>query len=192
MSDQLTTDILILGTGGAGLMAALHARWRDPSLDITLVSKGMLGKSGCTRMVQGGYNVVLHPNDSLQNHFEDTVKGGAFLNDQELAWTLVEDAPRIVKELENKIGCLFDRAADGNIHQKPFAGQSYDRTVHVGDLTGIEIMSRLRDQISRREFVVCRTRAGLNCSRRKMVNASAARCCSTSNLEISSRSKARR
>src|SRR6266404_199983 len=147
MPDELTTDILILGTGGAGLMAALHAFWRDPSLDITLVSKGMVGKSGCTRMVQGGYNVALDANDSIQAHFEDTVKGGAFLNDQELAWTLVEDAPRIVKELENKIGCLFDRRPDGRIHQKAFAGQTFDRTVHVGDLTGIEIMARLRDQI---------------------------------------------
>src|SRR3989449_1822752 len=146
-TEQLSTDVLILGTGGAGLMAALHAFWRDPSLNITLVSKGMLGKSGCTRMVQGGYNVVLDPKDSVQAHFEDTVKGGAFLNDQDLAWTLVEDAPRIIKELENRIGCLFDRAPDGRIHQKAFAGQSFDRTVHVGDLTGIEIMSRLRDQI---------------------------------------------
>ncbi len=147
MSAQLTTDILILGTGGAGLMAALHAFQTDPSLDITLVSKGMLGKSGCTRMVQGGYNVVLDPRDSVRAHFEDTVKGGGYLNDQEMALTLVEDAPRIVRELENKIGCLFDRRPDGRIHQKAFAGQSFDRTVHVGDLTGIEIMSRLRDQI---------------------------------------------
>ena len=146
-AQPLTTDLLILGTGGAGLMAALHAFWRDPSLDITLVSKGMIGKSGCTRMVQGGYNVALDPKDSIQGHFEDTVKGGGFLNDQELAWTLVEDAPRIVKELENRIGCLFDRRPDGRIHQKAFAGQTFDRTVHVGDLTGIEIMSRLRDQI---------------------------------------------
>jgi succinate dehydrogenase/fumarate reductase flavoprotein subunit len=147
MSDQLQTDILILGTGGAGLMAALHAYWKDPSLSITLVSKGMLGKSGCTRMVQGGYNVVLDAKDSVQAHFEDTIKGGFFLNDQDLAWTLVSDAPRIVKELENKIGCMFDRRPDGRIHQKAFAGQTFDRTVHVGDLTGIEIMSRLRDQV---------------------------------------------
>ena len=147
MPDVITTDILILGTGGAGLMAALHAHWRDPSQRVLLVSKGMLGKSGCTRMVQGGYNVVLNANDSVQAHFEDTVRGGAFLNDQDLAWTLVNDAPRIVRELENRIGCLFDRAADGRIHQKAFAGQTFDRTVHVGDLTGIEIMSRLRDQV---------------------------------------------
>src|SRR4029453_5369205 len=98
-TERLTTDILILGTGGAGLMAALHAFWRNPSLDITLVSQGMLRKRGCTRMGQGGYNVVLNPKDSIQAHFEDTVKGGGFINDQDLAWTLVEDAPRIVREL---------------------------------------------------------------------------------------------
>ncbi|HUR60079.1 MAG TPA: FAD-binding protein, partial [Opitutaceae bacterium] len=147
MADSITTDILILGTGGAGLMAALHAHWRDPGQKVLLVSKGMLGKSGCTRMVQGGYNVALNEKDSVQAHFEDTVRGGGFLNDQELAWTLVDDAPRIVRELENRIGCLFDRAPDGRIHQKAFAGQTFDRTVHVGDLTGIEIMSRLRDQV---------------------------------------------
>ena len=159
--EHLTTDILILGTGGAGLMAALHAHWRDPRQKILLVSKGMLGKSGCTRMVQGGYNVALNPKDSLQAHFEDTVKGGSFLNDQDLAWHLVEDAPRIVRELENKIGCLFDRAADGQIHQKAFAGQSFDRTVHVGDLTGIEIMSRLRDQILAAEIQCLQNTRGL-------------------------------
>ena len=62
------------------------------------------------------------------------------LNDQDLAWTLVEDAPHIVRELENRIGCLFDRRPDGQIHQKAFAGQTFDRTVHVADLTGIEII----------------------------------------------------
>src|SRR4026207_853635 len=107
--EHFQTDILILGTGGAGLMAALHAAWRNPDASIVLVSKGLLGKSGCTRMVQGGYNVVLDSKDSLQAHFEDTIRGGGFLNDQSLAWTLVEDAPRIVLELENRIGCLFDR-----------------------------------------------------------------------------------
>src|SRR5260370_36472139 len=146
MPAQLTTDILILGTGGAGLMAALHAFWADPSLDITLVSKGMLGKSGCTRMVQGGYNVVLDANDSIQAHFEDTVQGGAFLNDQDLAWTLVGDAPRVVREFENRIGCIFDRRPDGVIHQKAFAGQGCYRTAHVGHVTVIDIFARLRDQ----------------------------------------------
>lgn len=144
---EIQTDILILGAGGAGLMAALHVKEKHPSLRITIAVKGLLGQSGCTRMVQGGYNAVLNTKDSLALHYQDTIRGGAFLNHQELAWKLVEEAPRRIVELENKAGCLFDRNADGTVHQKAFAGQSFDRTVHKGDLTGIEIMSNLRDYI---------------------------------------------
>jgi hypothetical protein len=50
--------------------------------------KGLLGKSGCTRMVQGGYNVALAPGDSIERHFMDTIEGGKWLPDQDLAWTL--------------------------------------------------------------------------------------------------------
>ena len=57
--ERLKTDILILGSGGAGLFAALHAHRANPGLDVTVASKGLLGKCGCTRMVQGGYNVAL-------------------------------------------------------------------------------------------------------------------------------------
>jgi succinate dehydrogenase/fumarate reductase flavoprotein subunit len=148
----LRTDILILGSGGAGLLAALHAYDACDALDITIVVKGMFGKSGCTRMVQGGYNAVLNPEDSFEKHFLDTVKGGGFLNDQELVWTLVTHAPRCILELETKYGCFFDRNPDGTIHQKPFAGQTFDRTVHKGDLTGIEIINRLSEQVVRRKI----------------------------------------
>src|SRR5262249_23013904 len=109
--------------------------------------KGLLGRAGCTRMVQGGYNAVLRAPDSLQSHFLDTLKGGGFLNNQELVWRLVEAAPARVVELEERYGCFFDRNAGGGIHQKPFAGQSQDRTIHKGDLTGIEIMNRLSEQV---------------------------------------------
>ena len=145
--EQIDADILILGAGGAGLLAALHALEIGKKLRIVIAVKGLLGQSGCTRMVQGGYNAVLNPKDSLDRHFADTIRGGAWINHQELAWKLVEEAPRRIAELENKAGCLFDRNADGTIHQKAFAGQSFDRTVHRGDLTGIEIMSNLRDSI---------------------------------------------
>jgi succinate dehydrogenase / fumarate reductase flavoprotein subunit/fumarate reductase flavoprotein subunit len=128
-------------------MACLHALDADPGLRVGLAVKGLVGKSGCTRMVQGGYNAVLAPNDSLDLHFRDTIRGGAFLNDQELAWTLVSRAPAIIRELEDRYGCYFDKNADGTTHQKAFAGQSVDRTVHRGDLTGIEIVSRLRDAL---------------------------------------------
>jgi succinate dehydrogenase / fumarate reductase flavoprotein subunit/fumarate reductase flavoprotein subunit len=148
--ETTTNDILILGSGGAGLLAALHAYDALPRASILITVKGLLGKSGCTRMVQGGYNVVLNPSDSLEQHFRDTIEGGAYLNDQELAWTLVKTAPERIRELETRMGCFFDRNPDGTIHQKAFAGQSYDRTVHRGDLTGIEIMNRLMEQVLRR------------------------------------------
>ena len=149
MIDVIDTDLAVIGSGGAGLMCVLHALEADPSLDVAIVSKGAVGRSGCTRMVQGGYNAVLDPSDSLELHFADTLAGGKYLNDQELAWTLVCDAPKVIHELETRVGCFFDRGPDGRIAQKAFAGQAFDRTVHRGDLTGIEIMGRLRDQMFR-------------------------------------------
>jgi succinate dehydrogenase flavoprotein subunit len=144
---RLKTDILILGSGGAGLFAALHAKKAAPGLAVTVAVKGLLGKCGCTRMVQGGYNVALAAGDSAERHFMDTIEGGGWLNDQDLAWTLVTVAQQRIRELENELGCFFDRNPDGTIHQKAFAGQTFDRTVHKGDLTGIEILNRLAEQI---------------------------------------------
>jgi fumarate reductase flavoprotein subunit len=144
---ELDTDVLILGAGGAGLTAALHAADASSGLRVTVVVKGLLGRAGCTRMVQGGYNAVLTDPDSLDAHLLDTLAGGGWINDQELVWTLVTEAPRRVLELESRYGCLYDRTPAGRIHQKPFAGQSHDRTIHKGDLTGIEIMNRLTEQV---------------------------------------------
>ncbi|MDB5939028.1 MAG: succinate dehydrogenase/fumarate reductase flavoprotein subunit [Polaromonas sp.] len=144
---RLQTDILILGSGGAGLFAALHAHQSAPDLSITVAVKGLLGKCGCTRMVQGGYNVALAAGDSVERHFMDTIEGSKWLSDQDLAWTLVTRAVERVHELENELGCFFDRNPDGTVHQKAFAGQTFDRTVHKGDLTGIEIINRLSEQV---------------------------------------------
>lgn len=157
--DVIDTDILILGSGGAGQMAALHAFDAGSSLRIVMAIKGLHGKSGCTRMVQGGYNAVLNSEDSLQKHLLDTLKGGQWINDQELAYLLVSVSPGRIIELENRFGCFFDRNPNGTIHQKAFAGQSFDRTVHRGDLTGIEIINRLTEQVMARgvrTFEECR------------------------------------
>ncbi|HXN16477.1 MAG TPA: FAD-binding protein [Usitatibacter sp.] len=149
-----TCDILILGGGGAALYAAIRAHEAERKLNIVVACKGLFGKSGCTRMVQGGYNVVLHPEDSFDKHYEDTLRGGGMINDQELAWNLVTQAPERIIELENRFGCYFDRNADGTIHQRALAGQSFNRTVHRGDLTGIELMSRLSEQVLVRDINV--------------------------------------
>ncbi len=146
-TDVLKTDVLILGSGGAGLFAALHASQANPDLNITIAVKGLLGKSGCTRMVQGGYNVALSPGDSVERHFMDTINGGKWLPDQDMAMRLCQTAVTRVQELENELGCFFDRNDDGSLHHKAFAGQTFDRTVHKGDLTGIEIISRLMEQV---------------------------------------------
>ncbi len=142
------TDILILGSGGAGLFAALHAKQTAPAgTKITIAVKGLIGKCGCTRMVQGGYNVALGGGDTVERHFMDTIEGGKWLPDQDMAWRLCEQAVVRIRELENEIGCFFDRNADGSLHQKAFAGQTADRTVHKGDLTGIEIINRLMEKV---------------------------------------------
>ncbi len=163
------TDVLILGSGGAGLFAALHAHQASPELKITVAVKGLLGKSGCTRMVQGGYNVALAAGDSVERHFMDTIEGGKWLPDQDLAWTLVTKAVERIHELENELGCFFDRNPDGTVHQKAFAGQTFDRTVHKGDQTGIEIINRLAEQVwarniermeEHRAIAVIKTRSG--------------------------------
>ena len=146
--DQHDTDILIIGAGGAGLFAALHASQTAPEgTRITIAVKGLLGKCGCTRMVQGGYNVSLGPGDSVERHFMDTIRGGKWLPDQDMAWRLCTEAVTRVQELENEVGCFFDRNADGSLHHKAFAGQTADRTVHKGDLTGIEIINRLMEAV---------------------------------------------
>ncbi len=142
------TDILILGSGGAGLFAALHAHQTAPvGTKITIAVKGLIGKCGCTRMVQGGYNVALGGGDTVERHFMDTIEGGKWLPNQDMAWRLCEQAVVRIRELENEVGCFFDRNPDGSLHQKAFAGQTADRTVHKGDLTGIEIINRLMEKV---------------------------------------------
>lgn len=144
--ETLDVDVAIVGSGGAGLMAALHALRTSPGLRVAILSKGAIGRSGCSIMVQG-YNAALGPDDSPLLHFEDAVRSGAFLADQELVWAMASDAPDRVRELENEAGCYFDRAPDGSLELASFPGQTRNRKVHRGHETGLEIMGRLRDRL---------------------------------------------
>ena len=93
-------DVLVIGMGGAAEMAVLNAFDSNPELDILIVTKALRGKGGCSRMVQGGFNVVLDSFDSHEMHLMDTLKGGQYINDQDLAVTLVENATDTIKEME--------------------------------------------------------------------------------------------
>jgi len=146
------TDVLVIGSGGAGCRAAIEAKKHGK--DVIIVSKGLSYKSGCTTLAEGGYNAAfayVDADDSIQAHLEDTLKGGAYLNDPELARILVEEAPDRLTELEN-YGALFDRQESGELNQRPFGGQTYRRTCFQGDRTGHEMMTALKEEIIRQDI----------------------------------------
>ena len=148
----ITTDVLIIGSGGAGSRAAIEVD--DAGLKATIVSKGLSFRSGCTGMAEGGYNAVfktVDKDDSIDAHIYDTLKGGSYLNDKKLVEILVNESPKRLIDLEN-YGALFDRQESGEIDQRPFGGQSYRRTCYQGDRTGAELLNALKEEIIRRDI----------------------------------------
>ncbi len=146
------TDVLVIGSGGAGCRSAIEAKKHDKN--VIIVSKGLSFKSGCTTLAEGGYNAAfayVDVEDSIQSHFEDTLKGGGYLNDSKLAHLLVEEAPDRLTELES-YGALFDRQESGELNQRPFGGQRYRRTCFQGDRTGHEMMTALKEEIIRQDI----------------------------------------
>jgi fumarate reductase (CoM/CoB) subunit A len=136
--------VLVIGSGGAGVRAAIEASQYG---DVVLISKTIVGKGGCTTMAEGGFNAVLREEDSCGIHFEDTLKGGAFLNDQELVNILVREAPLRMGDLV-KWGAVFDFTDNDEVAQRPFGGQRFPRTCYAGDRTGHEMMMTLVDRLS--------------------------------------------
>ena len=135
--------VLVIGSGGAGVRAAIEASQYG---DTVLISKTIVGKGGCTTMAEGGYNAVLREEDSCGIHFEDTLKGGAHLNDPELVQILVEESPKRMNDLITW-GAVFDFTGDDEIAQRPFGGQRFPRTCYAGDRTGHEMMTTLVERL---------------------------------------------
>jgi len=135
--------VLVIGSGGAGVRAAIEASLYG---DTVLISKTLVGKGGCTTMAEGGFNAVLRDEDSCGIHFEDTMKGGAFLNDPELADILVKEAPLRMGDLV-KWGAVFDVTESDEVAQRPFGGQRFPRTCYAGDRTGHEMMVTLVERL---------------------------------------------
>jgi succinate dehydrogenase / fumarate reductase flavoprotein subunit len=137
-------DVLIIGSGGAGLRAAIEAS--AAGVSVGMVCKCLLGKAH-TVMAEGGIAAALanvDERDSWKVHFADTMRGGQYVNNWRMAELHAQEAPARVRELE-AWGAVFDRTADGRILQRNFGGHKYPRLAHVGDRTGLELIRTLQD-----------------------------------------------
>ncbi|KUO88398.1 MAG: fumarate reductase [Thermoproteus sp. JCHS_4] len=141
--DHISCDVLIIGSGLAGLRAAAAAAESGGRLDICVVTK-VSGPRSHSISAEGGMAGVLYPDsgDSPELHAYDTVKGGDFLVDQDAAMVLAEEAPREIAYLE-RIGVAWTRTPDGRIAQRLFGGMSRPRTAFAKDKTGLYIMSAI-------------------------------------------------
>ncbi len=136
---QRDVDVVVLGSGAAGLATALAAR---PVRDVLLVTKGTLD-AGSTQWAQGGLAAVLDPTDSLEAHVADTLAAGAGLCNERAVRELVNEAPTAIRYLM-KLGAAFDPDSDGSPALTREGGHSHRRIVHAGgDQSGAEVQRTL-------------------------------------------------
>ncbi len=138
-------DVVVLGSGAAGLSAALAAR---PVRRVLIVTKDVLS-AGSTQWAQGGLAAVLHPTDTIEHHVADTIAAGAGLCDEAVVRELVADAPTSIRYLM-RLGAAFDPPAEGpadgadGIALTREGGHSHRRIVHSGgDRSGAEVQRTL-------------------------------------------------
>ena len=136
----MNTDILIIGSGAAGLTAALQLAQK---YQVTVLAKGALS-DGATAWAQGGIAAVLEPGDTFESHIEDTMVAGGGLNNRETVEFVVENAPAAIQRLA-ELGVPFnlDGPDDGDWHLTREGGHSHRRIVHVDDATGWAVQQAL-------------------------------------------------
>jgi L-aspartate oxidase len=145
-----TTDVLVVGSGVAGLTAALHLR--EQGLHVTVVTKVNID-DGSTRWAQGGIAAVLDPLDTPAAHANDTEIAGVGLCDPAAVRVLVEEGPARVRELI-RMGAEFDRHPDGSLMLTREGGHRADRIVHAGgDATGAEVQRALHQAVRRDPWI---------------------------------------
>lgn len=138
-SETRQSDVLIIGSGAAGLTAAINLADR---FKVTVLAKGALNE-GSTAWAQGGIAAVLEPGDTFEAHIEDTMIAGAGLNDRATVEFVVENAPAAIDRLA-KLGVPFNVDGDGDgWHLTREGGHSARRIVHVDDATGWAVQEAL-------------------------------------------------
>ena len=141
-----TTDVVVAGSGIAGLSAALHARAAGHA--VTVVTKVTV-RDGSTRWAQGGIAAALDPADSPAEHLADTLAAGVGLCDEAAVRVLVEEGPARLRELIDR-GAVFDTNPDGSLALTREGGHHRNRIVHAGgDATGAEVQRALEEAVAR-------------------------------------------
>jgi succinate dehydrogenase/fumarate reductase flavoprotein subunit len=136
-------DVIVVGGGVAGLMAAIEVKKESPTKKVAVITKGNLFKSNSS-LASGGINAVLDQNDTqgIEKHIEDTYKGSYGLADKKAVSYMCQRAGGVIQKL-NDYGVAFDTDENGNIAQRSFGGGSEKRTCYVGDKTGAAITGAL-------------------------------------------------
>jgi succinate dehydrogenase/fumarate reductase flavoprotein subunit len=145
---EVAHDVVVIGAGCAGMRAAIEAV--DAGADVGLVSKLHPTRSH-SGAAEGGINAALGnaADDSPEMHAFDTVKGSDYLGDQDAIEILAFEAPGDIYQLEHW-GCVFSRAEDGRLAQRPFGAAGSPRTVYSADITGHVLIHVLYEQMMRR------------------------------------------
>ena len=143
------TDVLVIGSGGAGLSAALVAQ--ENGAKVLIATKLRLSDSN-TIGAEGGTQAADRPNDSPVLHYLDTMGGGHFENVPELVWAMTKDAPMVIDWLEG-LGVIWDKEPDGSMRELELAGECRRRVHSCKDHTGLEVMRVLRDEIRCRDNI---------------------------------------
>lgn len=134
-------DVLVIGTGIAGLRAALEAK--KAGVSVAVLSKSNPFRSN-SAVASGGINAALGnvEEDSIEKHFADTFKGGSNFNDKKALALLCSQGPQAIEELD-VLGVPFDKTEEGKIAQRAFGGAGSKRTCHIADKTGSAIVQKL-------------------------------------------------
>ena len=144
------SDVLVIGSGGAGLAAAIAAH--DSGARVTIATK--LGVASCnTAKAQGGIQAAVGDDDSIETHFDDIMRSSHDTADPVLAHVLAEEGPATVRWLE-ELGVAFTREADGSLRIARCGGATRKRLLQVGDQTGFAIATALRSAVGERAIEV--------------------------------------
>ncbi|WP_165423770.1 L-aspartate oxidase [Ktedonosporobacter rubrisoli] len=143
--ERINTDVLIIGSGGAGLRAAIAAT--EAGVKVLVIAKEQL-KDAHTGWAMGGINVAIKDPATPQMHFDDTINGGWYINNYKLARIFAEEMPDRVHDLE-RYGVQFDRLPDGTYFTWAGGKQSAPLNLCAGDYTGREMMRGLLAEVHR-------------------------------------------